>query len=76
VRSLEETVRLEQGAETGAALSGLIANGLGIEQQPSAATLKLVAFWMFAGFVPLALLGNVMAWRFVGRRFAGETGSV
>ncbi len=64
------------GFAIGAALSGLIANGLGIEQQPTTETLKLVAFWMFAGFVPLALLGNVMAWRFVGRRFAGESGTV
>ncbi len=58
------------GFAIGAALAGLIANGLGIEQQPTTETLELVAFWMFAGFVPLAFLGNVMAWRFVGRRFA------
>ena len=57
------------GFAIGAALSGLIANGLGIEQQPTLDTLKQVAFWMFAGFVPLAFLGNVMAWRFVSRRF-------
>ncbi|UCH39929.1 MAG: MFS transporter, partial [Gammaproteobacteria bacterium] len=58
----------QSGFAIGAALSGLIANGLGIEHDPAAETLKLVAFWMFAGFVPLALAGNIMAWRFVGRQ--------
>ena len=28
---------------------------------------RTAAFWLFAGFVPPALLGNVIAWRF-GRR--------
>lgn len=58
----------QTGFALGAALTGLIANSLGIDRQPGIAELKSVAFWMFAGFVPLALLGNLMAWRFVGRR--------
>jgi len=28
----------------------------------------LIAFWLFAGFVPVALIGNVMAWRFVEQK--------
>ena len=60
----------QTGFALGAALTGLIANSLGIDRQPGAAELKSVAFWMFAGFLPLALLGNLMAWRFVDRRRA------
>jgi hypothetical protein len=29
--------------------------------------LRLVAFWLFAGFVPIALIGNITAWRFVAK---------
>ena len=29
--------------------------------------IRIVAFWLFAAFVPAALLGNLVAWRF-GRR--------
>ena len=55
----------QTGFALGAALTGLIANGLGIDRQPGPAEMQSVAFWMFAGFVPLALLGNAMTWRFV-----------
>jgi MFS family permease len=55
----------QTGFALGAALTGLIANSLGINQQPGAAELESIAFWMFAGFIPLALIGNLMAWRFV-----------
>jgi len=67
----------QTGFALGAALTGLIANGLGIDRQPGPAEMQSVAFWMFAGFVPLALLGNVMTWRFVGRqrREAGNQGA-
>ena len=57
----------QTGFALGAALSGLIANSLGLNQEPTVQELKLIAFWLFAGFVPLAVLGNIMAWRFVGR---------
>ncbi len=55
----------QTGFAIGAALTGLIANGLGINEDPGVGELKRVAFWMFAGFVPLAALGAVMNWRFV-----------
>ena len=55
----------QTGFALGAALSGLIANGLGILDAPGPEEFRLVAFWLFAGFVPPALLGNLMMWRFV-----------
>ena len=56
----------------GAALTGLIVNSLGIDQDPGVAELKTIAFWMFAAFVPLAILGNIMAWRFVACQGSGD----
>ena len=55
----------QTGFALGAALCGLIANGLGILDSPGPEEFRLVAFWLFAGFVPLALIGNLMMWRFV-----------
>jgi predicted MFS family arabinose efflux permease len=55
----------QTGFALGAASSGLIANGLGILDSPGPDEFRLVAFWLFAGFVPLALIGNLMMWRFV-----------
>jgi MFS family permease len=55
----------QTGFALGAASSGLIANGLGILDSPGPEEFRLVAFWLFAGFVPLALIGNLMMWRFV-----------
>ena len=48
----------------GAALSGVIANGLDFEQMTRPEEFRTAAFWVFAGFVPLALLGCLIAWRF------------
>ena len=48
----------------GAALTGLIANGLGFEEMTQPEEYRRAALWVFAGFVPPALLGNVLAWRF------------
>ena len=56
----------------GAALSGIIANALGFEQMTRTEEYQTVAFWLFAGFVPPALLGNLVAWRF-GRRIGADT---
>ncbi len=57
----------QTGFALGAAISGLIANSLGISEDMSAAGLRQVAFWLFAGFVPIALIGNITAWRFVAK---------
>ena len=55
----------QTGFALGAALSGLIANSLGIENLTSNTQLQTIIFWLFIGFIPLALLGNWAAWRFV-----------
>ncbi len=60
----------QTGFALGAALSGLVANSLAINGAPDAAEFRLIAFWLFAGFVPLALVGNLMLWRFVSPRLA------
>ncbi len=67
----------QTGFALGAALSGLIANFLGIDEVPDLLETRLqdlreVSFWLFAGFVPLACLGNVMVWRFVSERVANR----
>ncbi|MFT5111241.1 MAG: MFS family permease [Parasphingorhabdus sp.] len=59
----------QTGFALGAALSGLIANGLGLSDNSDATIIKTAAFWLFAGFLPLALLGNVFAWRFTSSKF-------
>jgi MFS family permease len=56
----------QTGFALGASISGLIANSLGLSAGMSDEGLRLVAFWLFAGFVPIALIGNITAWRFVG----------
>ena len=48
----------------GAALTGIIANGLGFEQMTRPEEFRTAALWLFAGFVPPALLGCLIAWRF------------
>jgi MFS family permease len=57
----------QTGFALGAALCGLIANSLGVSEQMSDEGLRSVAFWLFAGFIPVALIGNVTAWRFVAK---------
>ncbi|MCY4147931.1 MAG: MFS transporter [Gammaproteobacteria bacterium] len=52
------------GFALGAALCGLMANSLGLDAGLPADRIQTVAFWVFAGFIPLALCGNFTAWRF------------
>lgn len=63
---------LQSGFAFGAALSGLIANSLGLSDDMNNDGIRHIAFWLFAGFVPLALAGNLFAWRFVRRDQPGE----
>jgi MFS family permease len=58
----------QSGFALGAALSGLIANSLGLESASESEQLQQIAYWLFIGFVPVAILGNLMAWRFVDSR--------
>ena len=64
----------QTGFALGAAVAGIIANGLGFEQMTRIEDIRTAAFWLFAGFVPAALLGNFVAWRF-GSRIGAEPGS-
>ena len=57
----------QTGFALGAALTGIIANGFGFEHMTRLEEYRTVAFWLFAGFVPVALLGNLLAWRFSKR---------
>ncbi|NKB75681.1 MAG: MFS transporter [Gammaproteobacteria bacterium] len=52
------------GFALGAAVAGLIANALGINEAMEETALKDLTFWLFASFVPLALIGVLFAWRF------------
>jgi len=55
----------QTGFALGAALAGLIANSLGVSEAIGDEGMRTVAFWLFAGFIPVALVGNLTAWRFV-----------
>ena len=54
----------QTGFALGAALTGVVANGLGLEQMTRPEEFRTAAFWLFAGFVPIMLLGGMIAWRF------------
>ena len=54
----------QTGFAIGAALCGLIANGLGLSAAMEPEVLRHIAFWLYAAFVPIAALGAVAAWRF------------
>ena len=54
----------QTGFALGAALSGVIANGLGLSDDIASEDIRQIAFWLFAGFIPVAVLGNVTAWQF------------
>ena len=54
----------QTGFALGAALSGVFAHALGFEDMVEAEEFRVAAFWLFAGFVPPALLGNAIAWKF------------
>ena len=47
----------------GSALSGIIANFSGFSEDSSVEVAQNVAFWCFAAFVPLILVGILTAWR-------------
>lgn len=51
------------GYAIGAAASGIVANLAGFADGISPASAQAVGFWIFAAFVPVALLSNVAAWR-------------
>ena len=54
----------QTGFAIGAALAGIIANTSGFELMTRIEEFRTAAYWLFAGFVPAALVGNPIAWRF------------
>ncbi len=65
----------QTGFALGAALSGLVANSLGIDSVSDATGMQPIAFWLFAAFVPFAVAGNLMLWRFVSQRLLARLDS-
>lgn len=56
------------GYAVGAALAGMIANMNGLDSGiPTPAAARDAAFWVFAAFIPVALVGLAAAWRLAGR---------
>ena len=51
------------GMAAGAALAGVVANGLGAGQALSVATAETVAFWTQAGFIPVMVASVLLAFR-------------
>jgi MFS family permease len=51
------------GYAVGAAASGIVANALGLTETAPDGVARVVAFWVFAAFLPLAALGVVGAFR-------------
>ena len=51
------------GFATGAALTALIANALGFDENISITTAQTISFWIFAAFVPIALFANLSVWK-------------
>jgi MFS family permease len=51
------------GYAVGAAASGMVANALGLVDGAAREVVQVVAFWVFAAFLPLAALGVAAAWR-------------
>lgn len=51
------------GFAIGAAASGIVANAAGFADGVTLGDAETVAFWVFAAFIPIALVGNVAAWR-------------
>ncbi len=71
------------GYAIGAAFVGIVANAAGIADHMERVTAEVVAFWIFAACLPLALVGLFAAWRFVrigeawqARRAPGQASEV
>jgi hypothetical protein len=64
------------GYAIGAAASGIAANASGLAEGISVAAAKTAAFWVFAGFIPVLIVGVVGAWRFTGEGSTGRSSRV
>jgi MFS family permease len=52
------------GYAVGTALAGIVANVCGLAEGISFAAARIAAFWVFAAFIPLLVIGLFGAWRF------------
>ena len=57
-------VTQQVGFALGAALAGVIANGLGFSDTSTNEELRTLSPWLFAGFFPVAFVGCLFAWWF------------
>ena len=57
-------VTQQLGFALSAALAGVIANSLGMAADADTRLIEQIAFWLFAGFLPIALMGCVAGWKF------------
>lgn len=57
------------GYAAGSAGAGVIANFLGFSDRIDAVTAEQASFWLFAAFVPVAMIGVVAAWRLASPAF-------
>jgi len=60
------------GYALGAACSGIAANAGGFAQDLSVVSAQTVGFWVFAAFVPVALIGNLAAWYLMRRPIVSQ----
>ena len=51
------------GLAIGAAAAGIIANVAGFSETASLEDFHSVSFWVFASFVPVAVIALIMGWR-------------
>ncbi len=51
------------GYAFGAAIAGIVANGSGFSHGLSVEAARSAAVWVFAAFVPVALIANIAAWK-------------
>ena len=52
------------GYSVGAAAAGIAANASGLAEGISTAVARTAGFWVFAGFIPILIVGLLSAWRF------------
>jgi MFS family permease len=61
------------GYAVGTAAAGVAANLAGLADGMTIPAAKSAAFWVFAGFIPILILGVLSAWVFTGKRALAPT---
>jgi MFS family permease len=59
------------GYAVGTAFAGVLANMSGLGSGMQASSARIAGFWVFAGFMPMLLIGIKYGWRFTHARNAG-----